>query len=48
MTTELAKKESGVLAVANQVDDMFGGSGTFQLPIDAPLPQIKILREETR
>jgi len=45
MTTELAKKESGVLAVANQVDDMFGGSGTFQLPIDAPLPQIKILRE---
>jgi len=45
MTTELANKPKGDLAVANQVDDMFGGSGTFQLPIDAPLPQIKILRE---
>lgn len=45
MTTEIKKRESGSLAVANQVDDMFGGSGTYQLPIDAPLPQIKILRE---
>ena len=45
MSNKLQKKQNGSLAVANQVDDMFGGSGSFQLPIDAPLPQIKILRE---
>ena len=37
------KQETG-LATASPVDDIFGGSG-YQIPIDAPLPQIKILRE---
>ena len=42
---EIEKRKSGDLAVANQVDDMFGGSGTYQIHIDAPLPAIEILRE---
>ena len=45
-TKKLAKKqeEQTALAVASQVEDMFGGGG-FEIPIDAPLPQIKVLRE---
>ena len=44
-TTKLAKrKETALPAVTNQVDEMFGGSAP-QLPINAPLPQIKIMRE---
>ena len=44
-TTKLAKrKETALPVVTNQVDEMFGGSAP-QLPIDAPLPQIKIMRE---
>jgi len=42
----LAVKEKGSqsLAVASEINDMFGTS-TPQIPVDAPLPQIKILRE---
>ena len=44
--TQLAKTQNGgALATANQIDDMFGGAGSFRLPIDAPLPAIKVLRE---
>lgn len=39
------QQETGLAtATASPVDDIFGGSG-YQIPIDAPLPQIKILRE---
>jgi len=47
MTTKLVKKEESQLATtaaADEVNEMFGGSRA-QIPIDAPLPQIKILRE---
>lgn len=43
MDQELAKKEVTALS-ATKINDMFGG-GHIQIPIDAPLPQIKILRE---
>jgi len=42
--TALAERSEQALAVAGSVDDMFGGSG-YQIPIDAPLPQLTILRE---
>jgi len=35
------------LAAANPIDEMFGGPG-YQIPVDAPLPAIKILRESTQ
>ena len=38
------QEQPTALATAEQIDDMFGGSG-YQIPIDAPLPQIVILRE---
>jgi hypothetical protein len=43
---KLAKTQhsENALAVAAEMDAMFGGGG-FQIPIDAPLPQINILRE---
>ncbi len=45
MSKKLAKRsEAAPLAAASQVNEMFGGSAP-QLPIDAPLPQIKIMRE---
>jgi hypothetical protein len=40
---EVKKPEGGTLQ-KSQVDEMFGGSD-FQIPIDAPLPQIQIMRE---
>ena len=43
-TNKLAKRKQTLPQAANQVDEMFGGSAP-QLPIDAPLPQIKIMRE---
>lgn len=43
--TELAQRESTALA-AKQITDMFGGDTGIQIPVDAPLPQIKILRED--
>jgi hypothetical protein len=45
MTTEMRKRQQNGLATVNPIDDMFGGGG-FQIPIDAPLPQIAILREK--
>jgi len=44
METQLTKPETGALATANAMDEMFGGKG-YRLPIDAPLPQTKIVRE---
>lgn len=45
MSKKLAKRKETPLSTApNPVDQMFGGSAP-QLPIDAPLPQIKIMRE---
>lgn len=38
------QEQPTALATAEQIDDMFGGSG-YQIPIDAPLPQVVILRE---
>lgn len=46
MTTALAKKENGGLVVASEIDEMFGNSNRPQIPIDAPLPQIAIMREK--
>ena len=40
-------EQDTALATAEQIDNMFGGSG-YQIPIDAPLPQIEILREIPR
>jgi len=42
--TELAQRDSAALA-AKQITEMFGGDTGIQIPVDAPLPQIKILRE---
>lgn len=48
------KKENGIVRKQNtapagrhEVDEMFGG-GPVQLPVDAPLPQIAILRESAQ
>jgi hypothetical protein len=35
------------LATVNPIDEMFGGPG-YQIPVDAPLPAIKILRESAQ
>jgi hypothetical protein len=43
--TQIAKKEEGALAVASEVTEMFGGETGIQIPVDAPLPQVQILRE---
>lgn len=45
METAVAVKEANAVAVASQVTDMFGGDTGFQIPIDAPLPQLEIMRE---
>ena len=44
MTTTLTKTENTALATKNEIDAMFGNTG-LQIPVDAPLPQVKILRE---
>ena len=44
MAKAIVKKEAADLAVANQVNDMFGGGTMLQIPIGAPLPQLLILR----
>lgn len=45
MSTEIAKQqEVGQLALAKEINDLFGGD-EMQLPINAPLPQIKVMRE---
>lgn len=41
----LAVTKENTLAVANEVDDMFGG-GIYKVPVDAPLPETKIMREK--
>lgn len=47
MSAKLAKKEQGgALAVGNSaINEMFESDGGYQLPIDAPLPSYKIVRE---
>jgi hypothetical protein len=48
MSTELAKQDENVaLAISGDVGAMFGDQG-FQMPVDAPIPEIKILREVTQ
>ncbi len=47
MSKELAKRKNGSLATSSEVNDMFGGTA-IQIPIDAPLPQIAIMREKPR
>ncbi len=44
MENEITKPQDTTLAKPEDVNDMFGGDG-YQIPIDAPLPQLKILRE---
>ena len=41
----VVKKEANAIAVASEVNDMFGGGSSYQIPIDAPLPILEILRE---
>jgi hypothetical protein len=41
----LAKKNGATALAAPEVNAMFGGGDQPQIPVDAPLPQIKILRE---
>jgi len=43
--TAVKKREETGLAVASEIDAMFGNSDHMQIPVDAPLPQIKIMRE---
>ncbi len=45
--TAMVKNDSAPLAVRNEVDEMFGG-GPVQIPVDAPLPQISIMRESAQ
>jgi len=45
MTTQIEKRSEMQLAAASEVTEMFGGDTGIQIPIDAPLPQVKILRE---
>jgi len=48
MENTLAKNETaGSMAAANSIDTMFGGPG-YQIPVDAPLPQIQIMRESAQ
>ena len=44
MSDELAVKPDAPLAKASDMDAMFGNQG-YQMPVDAPIPEIKILRE---
>ncbi|OQA02995.1 MAG: hypothetical protein BWY69_00726 [Planctomycetes bacterium ADurb.Bin401] len=43
-TNQITKQESQPLATTNDIAEMFGQS-TLQLPIGAPLPQARIMRE---
>jgi hypothetical protein len=48
MKKEIVKNQNTTaLAADNPVDKMFGGPG-YQIPVDAPLPAIKILRESAQ
>ena len=44
MSKAVKKKDDGAPATVSNLDEMFGGGGP-QIPIDAPLPQIKVMRE---
>jgi len=44
LATMPEQEEPTALATTEEIDNMFGGSG-YQIPIDAPLPQVEILRE---
>ncbi|MBE0534532.1 MAG: hypothetical protein IH624_02605 [Phycisphaerae bacterium] len=46
-TGAIVKRQGGTLAAAGEVDAMFGG-GPVQIPVDAPLPQISIMRESAQ
>jgi hypothetical protein len=43
----IVKQQSTSLAGRHEVDEMFGG-GPVQIPVDAPLPQISIMRESAQ
>ena len=48
MSKEIAKQQaSGPLAAAKQMDDVFGNDGPV-IPVDAPIPTIKIMRESAQ
>lgn len=44
---EIAKSNNNPLTVTSEIDEMFGGPG-IQIPVDAPLPQISIMRESAQ
>ena len=46
-TKALATKQDGNIEQASKMNDMFGG-GSVQLPVDAALPVISILRESAQ
>lgn len=45
--TVIVKDQDNALASQHEVDKMFGG-GPVQIPVDAPLPQISIMRESAQ
>lgn len=47
MSNELTKQQSGALATGNAMNEMFGNEG-YQIPVDAVIPEIKILRESAQ
>jgi len=44
---EIAVKSNNPLAAAGEINGMFGGEG-IQIPVDAPLPAISIMRESAQ
>ena len=44
---EIAVNGNNALAAAGEIDGMFGGEG-IQIPVDAPLPAISIMRESAQ
>jgi hypothetical protein len=45
MTKSAITKQPETSLAATEVNNMFGGDSRPQIPLDAPLPQVKILRE---
>ena len=43
--TAMVKRDETQLAVASEVAAMFGEENAVKIPVDAPLPQVKILQE---
>lgn len=46
-TNTSIQTQNTAITAASQIDDLFGGPG-YQIPVDAPLPAIKILRESAQ